>query len=71
MAAGNLKNDFISLDYSNIFILLRAQFKIGDNPAMNIALFFIVLILSFALFLVPKILKHSAALFVLAAGILY
>ena len=37
---------------------------------MNIALFFIVLILSFALFLVPKILKHSAALFVLAAGIL-
>lgn len=58
------------LGYSNIFILLRAQFKIGDYPAMNIALFFIVLILSFALFLVPKILKHSAALFVLAAGIL-
>lgn len=58
------------LCYSNIFILLRAQFKIGDYPAMNIALFFIVLILSFALFLVPKILKHSAALFVLAAGIL-
>lgn len=37
---------------------------------MNIALFFIVLILSFSLFLVPKILKHSTALFVLAAGIL-
>jgi len=36
---------------------------------MNIALFFIVLILSFALFPVPKILKHITAIFVLAAGV--
>ncbi len=37
---------------------------------MNIALFFGVLILSFALFPVPKILKHIAAVIVLGAGIL-
>jgi len=36
---------------------------------MNIALFFVVLILSFALFPVPKVLKHTTALIVLAAGV--